>query len=415
MNRLIPYISRHKQKRSKGSMKILNTCFCLLLKAVISMVTLLVLTVPRTGIAEEVSPKAEGNRMLLTDQAVAYQIDPSHSGFVRTELQPPPLRKRWEVNLGGPISYPLIADGKVFVTVADTSESGTKLYALDSMTGDSVWGPISISSFFSWSNAAYDNGRIFVVNFDGLLSAYDAESGTLMWSRQLPDQYSFTSPTVAVRGIVYTGGSGSGGTVYAVNAFNGAILWTAPVENGDHSSPAVSYDGIYVSYACVQTYKFDPFTGALLWHYDTDCAGGGGRTPVYYRGRLYVRDGVTTPGGYVLDSNTGNLLTSYNADGTDPTPAFAGNLGFFLTAGTLEGRNLRNGRIMWSFAGDGHLSSAPIIVNRYIYIGSSTGNLYALDAMSGKQVWSTNVGAEIPHPDEHNVVPLTGLGAGRVS
>jgi len=351
------------------------------------------------------------DRTILTDQAVAYQINPSHTGFVKTG-PPPPLQKRWEVDLGGPISYPLIAEGKVFVTVSNTSTYGTRLYALDAATGQVVWGPINISGTYYWSNAAYEAGRVFVVNFDGLLKAFDAGTGTLLWSRQLPGQYAFSSPPAAFEGIVYTGGAGSGGTVYAVDAENGAVLWTAPVENGDHSSPAISLDGVYVSYACAQAYKFDRLTGALLWHYSTSCSGGGGRTPVYYCGRLYVRDWATSPSGYILDSETGNLLGHYDAY-NDPSPAVDGDLGVFLNYGTLEVRNLETGAVMWSFAGDGGLSSAPIIVNRFVYIGSTSGNLYALDPRSGQEVWSTNVGVGIPGPDEHNVSqPLTGLGAG---
>jgi fibronectin type 3 domain-containing protein len=39
--------------------------------------------------------------------------------------------------------------------------------------------------------------------------------------------------------------------------------------------------------------------------------------------------------------------------------------------------------------------------------------LYALNAATGAVAWSTNVGAAIPRPDEHNAVQLTGLGAGQ--
>jgi len=372
----------------------------------------MVLIVAMDVLAEEISTRVEGDRTMLPDQAVAYQINASHTGFIKTGPRPP-LREKWKVDLNGAISYPLIVKGKVFVTVANTSTYGTKLYALDAATGQVLWGPIDISGTYYWSNAAYEAGRVFVVNFDGLLNAFDAGTGTLLWSQQLPGQYAFSSPPVAFEGIVYTGGAGSGGTVYAVDAENGSVLWAASVENGDHSSPAISPDGLYVSYACAQTYKFDRLTGVLLWHYSTSCEGGGGRTPVYYKRRLYVRDWATSPSGYILNSKTGRLSRHYDASYSDPSPAFDGNLGVFLHDGTLERRNLNAGAPIWSFAGDGGLSSAPIIVNGFVYVGSSSGNIYALRLRSGREVWSTNVGAGIPGPDEQNVSqPLTGLGAG---
>ena len=55
------------------------------------------------------------------DEAVAYQINPAHSGSVTTPHLTPPLVKAWTLDLGLPVSYPLIAGGKVF---AITGTSG---------------------------------------------------------------------------------------------------------------------------------------------------------------------------------------------------------------------------------------------------------------------------------------------------
>ncbi|MFM9662742.1 outer membrane protein assembly factor BamB family protein, partial [Streptomyces scabiei] len=67
----------------------------------------------------------------------------------------------------------------------------------------------------------------------------------------------------------------------------------------------------------------------------------------------------------------------------------------------------------WTFEGDGQISTAPIVVNGYVYVGSRSGQLWALNGATGQSVWSTDVGAPIEEPDEHNVSqPLTGLGAG---
>lgn len=340
--------------------------------------------------------------------AVAYQIDPFHSGGIafRRALKFP-LGKLWSVDLGGNVSYPLIAGGKVFVTVAGTA--GTKLYALDETTGQNAWGPVDLGGTRPWSNAALENGRVFVVNYDGLLRAFDAGTGTLVWSTQLPGQSAFSSPPTAANGVVYTGGAGSGGTVYAVDEGSGNVLWTSSVANGDHSSPAVSSDGVYVSYICAQTYDFNPVTGSQVWHNAGTCEGGGGRTPALYAGALFVRDWTSPPPGYVFNASTGSLLTRFQAGSI---PAFKGNQLFVLNAGTLRALDVKT-KAAWSFTGDGSLSSAPIVVNQAVYIGSNAGNLYALDTSNGNPVWSTNVGAPILAPDEQSVSqPLTGLGAG---
>jgi outer membrane protein assembly factor BamB len=342
-------------------------------------------------------------------QAVAYQIDAAHAGHA-TFGSPLsfPVNPTWSVTLNGAVSYPLIADGKVFVTTSSsgTGGYGTTLYALDKQTGGTVWGPVAIPGTYSWSGHAYDHGKIFVVNFDGLLRSFDAATGQPGWSKQLPGQYAFSAPPTAVDGIVYVGGAGVGGTVYAIDQSNGDVLWTAAVANGDKSSPAVSGDGVFVSYPC-QVYKFDPLTGSSLWHYSGGCSGGGGKTPAYANGLLYVRDSTKRQ---VFDATTGSEVGTFAAG---PIPAFSAQTGFFQNNGILQSIDLATSSVQWSFTGDGGLVSAPIVIDDAVIVGSSSGAVYAVDAATGLQLWSGNAGSPIAGPDEQNVSrPLTGLGAG---
>jgi outer membrane protein assembly factor BamB len=95
-----------------------------------------------------------------------------------------------------------------------------------------------------------------------------------------------------------------------------------------------------------------------------------------------------------------------------PAPAFAGKIGLFLGGSTVQATS--GHRTLWTFSGDGGLDSAPIVVGATVFVGSSSGMLYGLDLRRGQVVWTTDVGAGIPRPDEQNVSqPLTGLGAGQ--
>ena len=345
------------------------------------------------------------------EKAVNFQINASHTGAVSSEHLTPPLKQRWVVNFGRRISYPLIADGKVYVTVRNATDYGTMLYALDQTNGATVWS-YALGGTYFWSGACYENGRVFAVNFDGLLRAFDGATGNLIWNVQLPNQYSFSAPPTAYQGVIYVSGAGSGGTVYAVNADSGALLWTAPVMNGDKSSPAVTGEGVYVSYSCPNVYKLDPATGAQIWHYAPGCSGGGGKTPTLYNGRLYVRDFSDT----IFDGQTGTIVGNFNAKNT---PAFLGDKGFFLNGphffgsyGTLQARDVNTNSVVWSFSGDGFLQSAVLVVNNHVYVGSAQGKLYAVNAFTGQQDWVTTTGSSIPYVDEQNVSqPLTGFAA----
>lgn len=344
------------------------------------------------------------------EQARNFQMNATHTGSSSEPLTPP-LRQRWVVNFGRSISYPLIADGKVFVTVRNASGTGTTLYALDGASGATLWS-YPLGAYSAFSGSCYENGRVFAVNGDGVLRAFDGVNGNLIWGGQLPGQYSFSAPPTVFQGVIYVSGAGSGGTVYAANAESGAVLWTSSVMNGGNSSPAVDSEGVYVSYSCPNVYKLDPATGAKIWHYSPGCSGGGGKTPALYNGRLYVRDFSDR----IFDSQTGTIIGNFNAKNT---PAFSGNRGFFLNGphgfgsyGVLEARDVNTNSVVWSFAGDGRLQSAVLVVNNYVYVGSALGKLYAVDAATGQQVWMTTAGASIPYVDEHNVSqPVTGFAA----
>lgn len=350
-------------------------------------------------------------RVTVLSQSVAWQINHAHSG--QTDMAGTisfPVTPTWSVTLGGAASYPLIAGGKVFVMTAGLNGGyGTNLYALDKATGTTVWGPVAVAGTYFWAGHAYDNGKLFVVNYNGLLKSFDAATGIAGWSVQLPGQYAFSSPPTAINGIVYIGGSGSGGTLYAVDESNGNLLWSKSVANGDDSSPAVSSDGVFVTYPC-QAYKFDPLSGAALWHYSGGCGGGGGRTPVYANGSLYMRD-WTKSTSLIFNAATGVQTGTFTAT---PMPAVTAQAGYYLSAGTLRRYDLNASTPSWSFAGDGSLVTSPVIINnQYVIVGSSSGNVYAVDATTGTQLWSNSAGAAISAPDEQNVsAPRTGFGAG---
>jgi outer membrane protein assembly factor BamB len=343
------------------------------------------------------------------DESVTWQNNTLHDGYDAGSPLVPPLTLKWIRDFSVlTTSYPLIAQGRVFVTTAASGAYGTKLLALDEHTGTTIWSA-DIAAQYYFANAAYDSGKVFIVNYDGLLKAFDAASGTLLWSVSLPNQFAFTSPPTATNGIVFAGGAGIGGTVYAVNETDGAVLWTKPVENGDHSSPAVIGGTVFVSYACPQSYGFNALTGQPLWHHSGCCEGGGGKTPVVHGGLVYVRDDYCDQtNGLVLNANTGSVTGGFNSE---RPPAFIGNLALYFQSGTLRGVDLPSGQVLWSFTGDGHLTSAPLIVNQTIYIGSNSGTLFGVNTR-GQQTWTTQVYASIPAPDEHNAGLTTGLGAG---
>jgi outer membrane protein assembly factor BamB len=346
--------------------------------------------------------------------AVAYQIDTSHSGRQATgALSTGALAQKWSVTLGGTggsgagagdVSYPVIAGGRVFVTVENTQTYGTVLYALNAATGQTDWS-VALAGTYGFSALAYDGRHIFALNYDGVLTAFVAATGHEAWSAQMPGQYAFTAPPTAYDGVVYVSGAGVGGTVYAVSEADGIVQWTGSVANGDKSSPAVDGSGVYVSYACQQDYRFS-LRGQLVWHYSTSCEGGGGSTAVLRGTSVYARGAHDTP--IILGKSTGTQTGTF---ASNTAPAFDNTNMYALQGGNLVAVDPSGSPNRWAY-GDGTLVTAPVVNNGVVYVGSSTGVVYGVSVKSHTKVWSGTAGTTIVGPDEQNADVLVGLGIG---
>jgi outer membrane protein assembly factor BamB len=337
--------------------------------------------------------------------AVSYQINNGHSGYVAFKSASLPPSAIWSVNIGGEPSYALIVGGVVYVTASVNGNS--QLFALNGTTGATVWGPIA---FAGATGITYDAGMLFVDSGSfittGILSALDATTGNPIWSATVPGQFATQSPPVAAAGLVYTLDDG---VLTAFNETNGAQVWQQYV-SGTNGAPAVTVDGVYAAPVCY-AYDLQPATGTVIWSNNTGCEGGGGNTPVVGSGRMYAPLSPGYYAGNVYSAESGQVLSAFSASAP---PAISTSSVFLLNNSTLQGLALSNNQILWSFAGDGALVNSPIVVNNYVFVGSSSGNLYALDATTGAQVWTKNLGAAITGPATggNATQGATGLSAG---
>jgi len=357
----------------------------------------------------------QSSRPASGDVALGFQITTNHTGEVKSPGLKLPLRVKWSVNLTGTAGYPILANGKVFIIGGGSGSTPSTLYALSASTGKTVWSQPTPSEFGSWIGAAYENGVLYVVptyssSDSGAMFAFSAKDGHQIWSVSLSGQYSFSSAPTARNGIVYTSGAGEGGTVYAVREKDGQVLWTAAVSNGDSSAPAVTTSGVYVSYVCPQTYRFDLTTGKQIWNYSGGCEGGGGESAAVYRGLVYVRDLYNfSTDGITLDAATGTLVNGFNSQ---YSPVFLSGTAFYTEPDTLTAVNISTGTTVWTaVAGAGeNYSCAPIVVNGVVYAGTSTGNLLGYRAANGKSVFQVSLGQPVSC-GEYFAVPLAGMSA----
>jgi len=354
-----------------------------------------------------------------TDEAVAFQINAAHTGVSGVAAPSFPASAAWSKTFNGTLSYPLIAAGKVFVVETSfQNQSIVRLHVLDRVTGAVAWGPVTLPDGVQAASHAFDKGKVFVTTFDGLVLSFDAATGQARWSVKLPGSYGFVTAPTATNGGVYVGDGGSNAVV-ALDPSNGAVLWTARVNGGAFSTPSVDGDGVFVAYPC-QYYGLAAATGKERWHYNGPCSGGGGVTVPVAQGSAYVRDfdSMTTflPFIDVRQATTGASIGAHSSLGVfaqGPIPTVTSDAVFLLEGGTLRRFDRAMTRVDWSFAGDGTLTSAPIVIDRAVVVAGTSGRIYAVDSVTGAQLWTALLPSGLDATNDVNVVAPTGLAAGQ--
>ncbi|HTD72011.1 MAG TPA: PQQ-binding-like beta-propeller repeat protein [Steroidobacteraceae bacterium] len=314
--------------------------------------------------------------------ATAYRVTERHDGVLITSngiSYPANTAPTWTVDLGAAPSYPLIAGGMVFVATANPDGSyGNRLYGLNATTGATVWGPVAIPGVYFGSGLTYDNGRVFLLMFDGGIRAFNASNGAALWTTQLPGYWYEASPN-AYGGSVFIIGNGG---LSAVDEASGNILWTTiSSASTDWNSPGISSEGAYTQSGNCVAGAYDPSVGTQLWLVQSQCSASFGFASIIKNDTLFGRTGASLN---LFDSTTGNQkgqIASASA------PAVTSTAVITLNAGTLSSTRLTDLAQTWTFVGDGHLQTAPIVVNNTVLIGSGSGNVYGVDAGTGSQVW----------------------------
>lgn len=91
-------------------------------------------------------------------------------------------------------------------------------------------------------------------------------------------------------------------------------------------------------------------------------------------------------------------ITSPNA-GTPSSPAIAGGVLYFCSAGKLYALNSDSGEMLWSYPSDrrlkGEIRTSPLVGDDLIYFGAGDGKFYAVRKEDGQQAWNFAAGAAI--------------------
>jgi outer membrane protein assembly factor BamB len=229
--------------------------------------------------------------------------DGSASAFSEPKTWPERLTRRWRVDVGAGYATPIVIGGTVYSFTRQGEDE--VLMALDAGTGKIIWrtgysapyqmgAPTKAHGPGPKSTPLYHEGKLYTLGISGIVSAFDASNGKLIWQKPAPKEQPFfgtASSPVADRDLVIFH-PGNYGPLTAYDATSGDVKWTSS-EDGLYASPMiVELGGIrqLVTMGQQNVMGVSLKDGAVLWRYPWAGQGGGMQaiTPIVYGETIIV-------------------------------------------------------------------------------------------------------------------------------
>ncbi|WP_268846545.1 PQQ-binding-like beta-propeller repeat protein [Flavobacterium aestivum] len=185
----------------------------------------------------------------------------------------------------------------------------------------------------------------------------------------------FSSPIVQ-NGIVYIGSED--GFLYAIEEQSGKLHWKFKTGGAVHSSPVIFKNLVYIGSFDGNYYAIDTKNGHLKWKFKT-----GGENWFGEKGSLGMK-----PLDMYMDDLWDFFLSSPVINLEEENPS----LFFGSSDGNVYALNALTGELKWTFKANGSIHCSPVLYKNSLYIGSWDANLYAIDAETGKERWRFETG-----------------------
>ncbi len=339
------------------------------------------------------------------DQWPMYQANPSHTGFVPVTLAPTKFSLRWQNTISSlPLNPVTAAGGRVFVSeLGYFNFNGPSLYALDSISGDSIWSQ-NLGNVFSVNPPSYDNGKVYIqtgMNNTGSvppsLYSFDAAAGTLVFRSQFGAQWErYYAPTI-YDGNVYIDGGAYGG-MYSFDGTTGNQYWfNNGLQQYDQWTPAVDATWAYAYLG--SEYEGDPNTGLYVLVRLTGQAVFNIPDPGFVFSTWSMNLAPVLGGlSDVFAIQAGRLIrfdlnardiSWVNAPNFKGQPTVAGGVVYAVSSGALGAYDQTTGTLLWTWpapAGE-TLQDTIIATNSHLFVGSAA-NTYCIDLTTQQEVWS---------------------------
>lgn len=319
--------------------------------------------------------------------------------WVRATLQQETLRFR-KMNRFSPVFVP--REGKPELLIQANAMDGMTAYEKDS--GRLVW-RLPIRNGVE-STAAVVGTKLFFGASDGLFYSVDALTGTVLWT--YPVRMEVLSEPLVADGVVYF--LSGANTVYALAVDSGKQLWLYNRQDPSQlsvrggSRPSIRGNTLYVGFSDGTLVALVNTTGAVKWEKklnknkkfrDMDS------TPLIDGEVLYILgydDSV-----YALRSATGDLVWRAPIGGYGEILRAGDKLFFGSTSEEFVALNAESGKKLWSIPTPDGIATGASLIKGLVVFGDSLGKLHFVEPGSGRKVGSFAPGSGIhaaPRADE---------------
>ena len=354
----------------------------------------------------------------------------------RTHFAPfghrPPFRPIWSVGVHSYVEFPpTVAYGRVYIS----TERGGFFWVVAAATGKVLW-KRRISHCAAASPTLADGVvyQAFMHEFPcqghlpgarGFLIAWNARTGKRLWS--FPAGAIESTPLIVGRTLYFGAWDHRLYSLALRGRKRPRLRWTFPADDQIIAAPAYADGMVYVATSAGSLYALDARTGRQRWRSESFARFGRREyfyaTPTVAYGRVYIGNADGTV--YAFGARTGRLLWARRVGTYVYTAAAVWRRTVYV--GTWDGYfvalDAATGDVRWRHDSQGGMTGAPTVMAGLVYY-SSLGRMdqadqqrhvesgpprtFALDARSGRLVWSFSDGMFSPIVADEKRVYLSG-------
>ncbi len=301
----------------------------------------------------------------------------------------------WKASVGTGFASVSVANGRLY-TVGNRDDTDT-VYCFDAETGKALWqhsyaSPLTPNLYEGGPSATptVDGARVFTLSKQGDLLCLAADSGQVLWQKNIATDYNVVAPGWGFAGSPLVLGDlvvlNAGPLGLAVNKNTGAPAWASSGPGAGYSTGvpcSVNGSAAVALFLAHEVAALDPSSGHALWRhswktdYDLNIA-----DPVIAGSRIFVSSDYGH-GCALLNLSDGSEIWQSKALGNHISSCIVVGGYVYGVDGNVGGAQLKcldlaDGAVKWSYPGLG--AGSIIVADKKIIAMSDKGVLLVADA-----------------------------------